>query len=95
MRIEHINLNDAVVYLPYHKLMDNSKIEDNQLGIVTSKNDKFVFVKYLGNENSQATNPLDLYSLKNRPDLREKLGLPLNPENKIDEIYLESKKISL
>lgn len=25
MRIEHINLNDAVVYLPYPKLMDNSK----------------------------------------------------------------------
>lgn len=46
MRIEHINLNDAVVYLPYHKLMDNSKIEDNQLGIVTSKNDKFVFLTF-------------------------------------------------
>ena len=70
MDINNINIDDPVVYMPKHL---GRTILYKNLGRVTSKNDTFVFVRYLGDEHSQATNPLDLYSLKNRPDLIEKL----------------------
>lgn len=75
MKIQNINVGDKVVYIPEYLLMgDKTKmVEDKNLGIVTSKNDEYVFVRYLGNTGSQATNPLDLYTLRNRPDLAEKI----------------------
>ncbi len=66
-------------------------ILDENLGIVTSKNDNYVFVKYNGKEYSAATNPQDLFTLSGRPDLAEKLGIEIKPINKIYELYLEQK----
>lgn len=43
------------------------------IGIVTSKNDTYVFVRYFGNTGSKATKPEDLYSLHERLDLCIKL----------------------
>jgi hypothetical protein len=47
--------NDKVLYIPYHKLMGDrtEMIDENNLGIVTSKNDKFVFVKFLNKKNQK------------------------------------------
>ena len=75
MRIEDINPGDKVVYIPNHLLMGSKDemVQDNNLGVVTSKNDNFVFVRYLNKTNSEATDANDLYSLKNRPDLAERL----------------------
>jgi hypothetical protein len=75
MRIEDINIGDKVVYIPRDLLMgDKSKmVKDENLGEVTSKNDTYVFVRYNGKTGSQATEPADLYSLKYRQDLQEKL----------------------
>lgn len=76
MTLEFINVNDPVVYIPHHLLMgDKDKmVEDKNMGIVVSKNDTYVFVKYGNSESSQATKPEDLFTLKNRPDLIEVLN---------------------
>lgn len=65
---------DPVAYVP---LFGSYKIEENNIGIVTSKNDQFIFVKYINQTNSQATAPNDLFKLDNRPDLKEKLGIKI------------------
>lgn len=73
MKIEDINIGDKVVYIPEYLLIghkDNMILEKN-LGIVTSKNDRYVFVRYLNKNGSEATNASDLFSLHNRPDLAE------------------------
>lgn len=76
MKITDINSGDFVVYIPKHLLLgDKDKmVEDRNIGVVTSKNDTFVFVKYpLIGDTSQATAPEDLFTLRNRPDLIEKI----------------------
>ena len=76
MKLEDIKIDMPVVYIPEHWLVgDHDKmIEEKNLGIVKSKNDKYAFVQYKGNTGTQATNPKDLYSLHNRPDLIEQLN---------------------
>lgn len=71
MNLKDIKEGDEVVYIPKYLLMgDKSKmVKTENLGIVTSKNETYVFVRYKNNTGSQATLPEDLYSLKNRPDL--------------------------
>ena len=66
-----IEIGDKVVYIPDYLLKGPAKdrIQDKNLGVVTSKNDTFVFVRYANGTNSQATSPEDLFSLRNRPDL--------------------------
>ena len=66
---------DYVIYIPDYLLNGpkNEMIKDKNLGIVTSKNDTYVFVKYFGNNGSQATRPDELFSLHNRLDLCIKL----------------------
>jgi len=75
MKTELINIGDEVVYIPKHLLVGEKSqmVKDENLGVVTSKNDTYIFVRYNGNTGSQATRPEDLYTLKNRPDLIEKL----------------------
>jgi len=67
-------VGDDVVYIPKYLLIGKREemIKSRHIGVVTSKNERYVFVKYADNEISQATNPNDLYSLDNRPDLIEK-----------------------
>ncbi len=75
MKIEDIKIGDKVIYIPNHLLIGpkNEMIQENNLGEVTSKNDIYVFVRYNGMNHSQATRADDLFSLKYRPDLIEKL----------------------
>lgn len=76
MKIEWINIGDQVIYIPNHLLIGpKSEMEKMEnLGTVTSKNCRFVFVRYLGNTGSQATDPNDLFSIRNRADLQEILN---------------------
>ena len=70
MKHEDINIGDEVVYIPRHLLAgpkEKMVVEEN-IGIVTSKNDLYVFVRYK-NAGSQATLANELYALRNRPDL--------------------------
>ena len=71
---------DFVIYIPAHLLSGHKRgmIEKKHLGIVSSKNEIYVFVKYDGNETAQATNPDDLYFLNNRPDLVESIKAKIN-----------------
>lgn len=68
-----------VLYVPKDKLMGpRSKMVSNKnLGIVSGKNNNYVFVNYDGNSQAQATNPKDLFFLDNRPDLMEMVK-PIN-----------------
>lgn len=61
-----------VLYIPKHLLIgDKNKIVDPvNLGYVTSKNDKFVFVKFISFNQIQAVDPNNLYLIHNRPDLQ-------------------------
>lgn len=79
-----------VVYLP--TFLAGKDIEDNQLGIVSSVNDTYAFVRYGKSQGSQATKPEDLYLLDNRPDLLFRLGIEVKPINRICELWLEEKK---
>ncbi len=92
MNQELITSGTPVVYIPNH-LLGKKEIKDNQLGIVSSKNDRYVFVNYKGSNTSQATNPDDLYPLHNRPDLMERLGIKVEPINRICEIWIEEKTL--
>lgn len=61
--IETFHVGDYVTYVPGHvqALCDgNVHHPDCEHGYVTSKNDKFVFVRYGNNNTSQATSPGDL-----------------------------------
>lgn len=75
MKHDNVNVGDKVIYIPHHLLVgdkDKMILEEN-LGVVTAKNDTYVFVRYKGRINSQATSAEDLFPLKNRPDLAELL----------------------
>lgn len=62
-----------VLYIPKNLLKGpkSEMIQEENIGVVTSKNDKFIFVRYKDKENSQATRAGDLYTLEFRPDLAE------------------------
>lgn len=92
MKKDSITIGMAVCYVPKHHT-SHAPIADNQLGIVTSMNDKFVFVRYKHSNTSQATNAEDLYSIDQRPDLQERLGLEVKPINRVCELFLEEKKM--
>lgn len=69
---EQINIGDKIIYIPADLLSDEAEVSivlEKNLGIVTSKNDRFIFVRYKDCTGSQATEAKDLYSLKDRPDL--------------------------
>lgn len=92
MKLENLKEGMPVIYMPLHK--DRYKpITDDQLGIISSANHRYAFVKYLGSNGSQATNPDDLYSLDNRPDLINRLGLEVKPINRICELWIEEQKL--
>jgi len=75
MKLTDIKRGDKVVYIPAHMITasDKHRLADENLGIVTSKNDTFVFIQFLGNIQSQAVKPEDLYTLEWRHDLQEKI----------------------
>lgn len=86
MKHEDINIGDKVVYIPnYHK---DKMVEYQNLGVVTSKNDNYIFVMYKDKTGSQATRSDDLFSIKNRPDLVDILDL-----NLIGKTVEEAKRI--
>lgn len=65
MLLQDIEIGHKVVYIPHHLLIkDNEKemIKEENLGVVTSKNADYVFVKYKGMENSQALPHQTIYS---------------------------------
>ena len=70
MNLIEIEVGMMVFYIPKH--LTGAKIEIDQYGIVTSKNEKYAFVRYAGDNGSKATSPSDLCSCKARPDLMEK-----------------------
>lgn len=69
MKTADFKAGDKVLYIPYHAFGDESH-RDCEKGVVSSKNDKFVFVKYdnamcfmvTGDEpyTAQATDPENL-----------------------------------
>ena len=73
--VETFYINEYVVYIPEHLLHGDKTlmIKDENLGIVVSKNSKFIFVKYCGSSQSQATNPKDLFSIEYYPNLKNRL----------------------
>lgn len=61
MRLEDVKLGRYVTYTPFAGCDPSLKEE----GMITSVNDKFVFVRYGNDANSKATNPEDLeYSIR-------------------------------
>lgn len=75
MKIEDIQIGDTVVYIPLYLLKGpkSEMVKYKNLGVVTSKNDTYVFVCYNGCTGSQATKPEEIYTLRNRPDLEAKI----------------------
>lgn len=60
LELENIKPGDEVVYIPEHlQHIDNVHLEKNK-GVVTSKNDRYAFVRYKDYANSQATRANDL-----------------------------------
>jgi len=63
LTVDDLNEGDSVVYVPRHK-QANVTHEDCEPGVVKSKNDTYVFVRfYAGSElkeNAQACKPEDL-----------------------------------
>ena len=56
MKIDEAEVNRKVVYTPFKGCDPKLKEE----GVITSKNDKFVFVRYESDVNSKATSPCDI-----------------------------------
>jgi hypothetical protein len=90
MKIENIKEGLPVVYVLNY--LHGKEIKDDQLGIVSSVNDTYAFVKYKTSQSTQATNPEDLFPIHNRPDLIERLGLEVKPVNRVCELWIEEKK---
>jgi hypothetical protein len=71
--MEHtdIKLGMNVVYIPRHLLLGlrNEQIKEENIGVVTSINESYIFVKFKKSNYPNAVNTRDLYSLSNRPDL--------------------------
>ena len=73
MKLEDINIDDKVVYIPHHLLIGEKSemVKTENLGIVISKNDIYVFVRFNEQDNSVTCKPDDIFPLKHRPDLQE------------------------
>lgn len=56
MSIEEAIVGRKVIYTPFKGCRDNMR----ELGWITSKNDKYVFVRYGTDNFSKSTNPEDL-----------------------------------
>lgn len=71
MTHRNVTVGQKVLYIPTNLLSKprEAMILEKNIGIVTSMNDKFIFVRYKDNEGSQATKAGDLYTLEHRPDL--------------------------
>lgn len=71
--MRHVDLKpgDPVVYIPDFllKLGHNHMLKNENLGVVISMSDKYIFVNYNNTRGTQATRAEDLYTLRNRPDL--------------------------
>lgn len=91
MKLDELKEGMPVVYIPEHLLW--MAVKDNQLGIVSSTNDTYAFIRYKDMEHAQATKPIDLYPLHNRPDLMERLGLEVKPINRICELWIEQREL--
>lgn len=80
MTHEEINIGDKLIYIPPDfRSGDICVVLEKNLGIVTSKNDRFIFVRYKDHIGSQATEARDLYSLKDRPDLAALIEMKIKP----------------
>ena len=71
--LEPFETGDKVIYIPKNLLYGrrSKMIQEENLGIVKSKNEKYVFVKY--RNGVEATAPDDLWFLHTRPDLSAKI----------------------
>lgn len=59
MKLDDVEPGQRVLYVPHHA-HGNQLHADCEPGIVTSKNDRFAFVRYYGKTQTQATDPIDL-----------------------------------
>jgi hypothetical protein len=75
MELNKIKIGDKVVFIPHHLLIGdkNAMVQEKNLGIVTSVNDHFAFVRFNNQTGSEACKANDLFTLDNRPDLQELL----------------------
>jgi hypothetical protein len=64
MELINIKIGDKVVYNPRHLLDGDKTIKDENIGVVTSINKHYAFVKFNGNEGSQACYARDLFFLR-------------------------------
>lgn len=88
IQLKNVEIGMPVIYMPKH----NKAIKESNLGVVSSMNDQYIFVKYNGMNTANATLPEDLYPLHNRPDLIDKLGLEVKPINRVCELWIEEKE---
>lgn len=56
MNINDVKVGDKVTYIPKH----SNLFKDREVGVVSSKNDEWVFVRYDGGSTGKATRPDDL-----------------------------------
>lgn len=56
MKLSEIEVGKKVIYTPFKDCSEEQK----EKGIITSKNDRYVFVRYGNDVYSKATNPKDL-----------------------------------
>ena len=75
MKLKNIERGDKVVYIPKHMITAdaNGRLADENLGVVTSVNDTYAFVRFIDKTGSQAVRPEDLYTLQYRQDLADKI----------------------
>ena len=66
-------IGDFVVHIPHHLLIGSKseQIRIENLGIVKSKNENTVFVRYHGGDTAASTNPKELFRIDYRSDLIE------------------------
>jgi hypothetical protein len=69
------NKGDMIVYIPKDLLMGDRKamIRRENLGVVRSKNDRVVFVRFIDTNNQKGVAPGDLYFIHHRQDLEQAL----------------------
>lgn len=73
--INFFETNDKVIYIPCHLLInDKTHINNSQnFGIVISKNEKYIFVKFIGCNSTHAIRPEHLYFLDDITALKKLL----------------------
>lgn len=86
--LARLKVGDPVIYYPDY--MQGKPITNSQLGIVSSLNDTYAFVKYDGTDTAQATKPTDIYLLYHRPDLMSRIpNFEVKPFNRTCELWIE------